>query len=214
MVQILHLHHQHARLLQLALDLLLDLVRGGDEDGAVRGVRLGAVKRRVGALDEEDVVPAVERGAAGRADAKVGLHADDDEVCGGGDELRETRVRERVVLALVDDGLVRAGHERELPPGRPGLVRVAVVPVVPNVDHERRVGSVACGCEDLFDVFADVGAVGHALGRVGEHGDLGRDQEEDFSRMRVRVRVEVVEGGGSRDGGGGGGRAVRGWEEA
>ncbi|PIL34308.1 hypothetical protein GSI_03083 [Ganoderma sinense ZZ0214-1] len=53
--QVLHLEHDNARLLKLALDLPLDLRGGGNEPVVVV---LDAVVRRVSAPHEEDLVPA------------------------------------------------------------------------------------------------------------------------------------------------------------
>lgn len=192
MRQILQLHDKHPGLLELALDLLHDLVRRRHDHGPSHGVGLGTVIRRMRVLDEEDGVPAAERCGAGGADAEVALHADDDD---GGllvNELAEARARERVVLRLVDHGLARVRRERELPPRRARLVGVSGVAAVSDVDDERRERRRARHAEGALDVPCDEGAVGHADGRWGEAADLALDEEKDFAGR-----------GGGRGGGGG-----------
>lgn len=176
MWQILKLHNKHSGLLELALDLLYDLVRRRYDHGPSHGVGLGTVIRRMRILDEEDSVPAAKRSGAGGADAEVTLHADDDD---GGllvDELAEARARERVVLRLVDHGLARVRRERELPPRRARLVGVPDVAAVPDVDNERWERGGARHAEGALDVPCDEGAVGHADGRRGESADLALDE--------------------------------------
>lgn len=94
----------------------------------------------MGTADEEDVVPTGEGGAARRADAEVALEADDDELCFWGHQVGEGGAGERVVLALVEDGLVRERLVNEGPARQAALVGIARRAALADVDMRGREG--------------------------------------------------------------------------
>ena len=191
--RLLHLEHNDPRLLELVLDLLRHLRRRRDEPMIVV---LDAVVRRMRPADEEDLVPSRKGSAARRADAKVALHADHDDLGGGRDDLAEVRANKRVVLALVDDVLAGEGRVDELEAAGARLVGLAGVAAVADVDDARRGDGGAGVGEDGLDVGADGGTRRDAGGGRGEHVVL--DVEDHEYALWVVDKVMGDDGGGIR----------------
>lgn len=142
--QVLHLEQNDAGFLKLRLDLCLDHARGRDRPPIPH---LIAVERPMCAANQQDLVPPRERRAARRAHAEVALAAHDDELGRRRDERAEARPgRERVVLALVDDGLVGQRREGQGPSGGARIVGLAWGAGVADVNDERRLWAGTSVC--------------------------------------------------------------------
>lgn len=120
--QIIHLEKNDTRF----FELLLNLPRHPScryIDAAIP--QFQPVVRCMRAADKHDVVPPRQRRATRRADAKVALQPDHDQLGVARHDLAQPRAGERIVLALVEHGLAGEGRVHELPAVRAGLVGVA-----------------------------------------------------------------------------------------
>ncbi|OBZ72518.1 hypothetical protein A0H81_07387 [Grifola frondosa] len=185
---VLHLENDDSGFLELCLNLLSDDSGGGD-GAAVED--LDAVVGGVGTADEEDIVAAGEGSAARRADAEVALEAGDEEGGIVGDELGEAVAGKGIVLALVEHGLVRTRGVHKLPAGGSLLVGLAGVAAVADVHDERGRGARASVREYARGIITHGVGGGDAERRVGDHGYLNVEQEED-----ALGRGDVRRGGG------------------
>lgn len=147
----LHVQHDHPSLLKFILNISLDDVSLGD-GAAVPN--LVAVEGGMGASYQDNLVPSIQGGAAGRANAVVALQADDDDLRSFRDQLPELGALEGVVFPLVNHGFVWEWREEKLPAGGVWLVWLTSFAIVTDVYDTRRMTFRAGFGEDVLDVLA------------------------------------------------------------